>query len=61
MQKKRLLIISLLIAFLLLQIGLTAKSTSEIQQLPKGVSIHQLDNGIKVLLIENFYGEKISI
>jgi len=52
MQKKQLLI-NVLIAFLLIQIGLTAKSAEEIQQLPKGVSIHQLDNGIKVLLIEN--------
>jgi len=52
MQKKKLLI-NILITFLLFQIGLIAKSTKEIQQLPKGVSIHQLDNGIKVLLIEN--------
>ena len=27
--------------------------TTKIQSLPKGVSIHQLDNGMKVLLIEN--------
>ncbi|MCF6270517.1 MAG: insulinase family protein [Melioribacteraceae bacterium] len=50
---KKQLLISLLISFLLLHSGLTAKSTEEIQQLPKGVSIHQLDNGIKVLLVEN--------
>ena len=36
-----------------IQISLHAKPTEEIQQLPSGVSIHQLDNGIKVLLIEN--------
>ena len=36
-----------------MQISLPAKPTEEIQQLPSGVSIHQLDNGIKVLLIEN--------
>lgn len=52
MQKKR-FVINILIAFLFFQIVLTAKSKKEIQQLPKGVSIHQLDNGIKVLLVEN--------
>ena len=36
-----------------IQISLPAKPTEEIQQLPSGVSIHQLDNVIKVLLIEN--------
>lgn len=52
MQKKRFLI-NLLITFLLFQMGLSAQSPKEIQHLPNGVSIHQLDNGIKVLLIEN--------
>ncbi len=36
-----------------MQISLLAKPAEEIRQLPNGVSIHQLDNGIKVLLVEN--------
>ena len=52
MNKKQLLI-NILVAFLFFQIGLIASQTEKIDQLPKGVSIHQLDNGIEVLLIEN--------
>lgn len=36
-----------------IQISLLATPAEKIQHLPNGVSIHQLDNGIKVLLIEN--------
>lgn len=36
-----------------MQLFLLAKPAEDIQKLPNGVSIHQLDNGIKVLLIEN--------
>ncbi len=36
-----------------IQISVPAKPAEDIQALPQGVSIHQLDNGIKVLLIEN--------
>jgi predicted Zn-dependent peptidase len=52
MYKNR-IIISLLILIFVSQTILSAQSTKKIQELPKGVSIHQLDNGIKVLLIEN--------
>ena len=52
MSKKQLLT-SLLITFLFFQIGLLANQTEKVQQLPNGVSLHQLDNGIEVLLIEN--------
>jgi len=41
------------IFILTIQIPLLAKQVGDIQKLPNGVSIHQLDNGIKVLLIEN--------
>ncbi|VAX27208.1 FIG007959: peptidase, M16 family [hydrothermal vent metagenome] len=43
-----------LFAFIfVMQLFLLAKPPEDIQKLPNGVSIHQLDNGIKVLLIEN--------
>ncbi|MEN8192935.1 MAG: insulinase family protein [Bacteroidota bacterium] len=43
----------LFVVVFLMQISMLGKPAEEIEQLPKGVSIHQLDNGIKVLLIEN--------
>ena len=50
---KNKLVIKIFATFLFLQIGLFASQTERIDQLPNGVSIHQLDNGIEVLLIEN--------
>ncbi len=52
MNKKQLLL-KILATFLFFQIGIFASQTEKIDQLPNGVSIHQLDNGIEVLLIEN--------
>ena len=39
--------------FFITQFSLLSQPAEKIQKLPQGVSIHQLDNGIKVLLIEN--------
>ncbi|NJD21103.1 MAG: insulinase family protein [Melioribacter sp.] len=52
------LILLLCLAFTQIQMlyakeSITADSTSKIQPLPKGISIYQLDNGMKVLMIEN--------
>ncbi len=52
MNKKQLLL-QTLVAVLFFQIIIFANQTERIDQLPKGVSIYQLDNGIEVLLIEN--------
>lgn len=60
MLKKKYLSINLLILIILISSQMfilsaagSADVDSKIQSLPKGVSIHQLDNGMKVLLIEN--------
>jgi len=60
MLKKKYLSIILLILVVLISSQMstlfaatTADGNAKIQSLPKGVSIHQLDNGMKVLLIEN--------
>ncbi len=50
---KKIFLMSLLTLIVFLQMGLFAKELDKIQNLPDGVSIHSLDNGIKVLLIEN--------
>ncbi len=62
MRKKHIIIINFLLLFLFTagtagvfaQETMKGKETSEeIRQLPKGVTIYQLDNGMQVLLIEN--------
>jgi len=60
MRKKYLTLINIVILFISVISGLFAQDTlngssyrAQIQTLPKGVSIYQLDNGMQVLLIEN--------
>ncbi len=43
----------MLALMIILQVNLPAQSAGKIRPLPEGVSIHRLDNGIRVLLIEN--------
>ena len=51
MQKK--IIEIFVIVYFMSQLILFSQPNEKIQLLPQGVSIHQLDNGIKVLLVEN--------